>query len=58
MNKIVLHATDLDGFLLEKDKIALNKVHEMYDTSLKNCAILDKSKDVLECFIRRLKELW
>jgi uracil phosphoribosyltransferase len=43
MNKIVLHATDLDGFLLDEDKKALEKVRTMYETSLENCAILDKS---------------
>lgn len=48
MNKIVLHATDLDGFLLESDKKALNQVKKMYDTSLENCAILDNSQDKIE----------
>jgi uracil phosphoribosyltransferase len=48
MNKIVLHATDLDGFLLEDDKNAIEKVRTMYETSLENCAIIDKSTDESE----------
>ncbi len=48
MNKIVLHATDLDGFLLEDDKKAIEQVRTMYETSLENCAIIDKTTDETE----------
>ncbi|MGD1816735.1 MAG: uracil phosphoribosyltransferase [Pleomorphochaeta sp.] len=48
MNKIVLHATDLDGFLLEEDKKAIDQIREMYKTSLENCDIIDKSTDESE----------
>lgn len=48
MNKIVLHATDLDGFLLEDDKKAIEQVRTMYETSLKNCEIIDTSTDESE----------
>lgn len=30
-NKIVLHATDLDGFLKDDDKLKLSNVHSIYD---------------------------
>lgn len=48
MNKIVLHATDLDGFLTNSDKDHLNKVHEMYDEYLSYCAIIDSNEGDLK----------
>lgn len=41
-NKIILHATDLDGFLTEEDKKALKETETMYDESLFLCATLEK----------------
>lgn len=37
MNRITLHATDLDGFLTEKDKTTLSSVHDLYNTYLDTC---------------------
>ena len=43
-NKIVLHATDLDGFLKEDDKLKLSKVHSIYDEYLESCKLMDKAQ--------------
>jgi len=48
MNDIILHATDLDGYLTEEDKKAIDKVQGMYATSLDNCKILSHSQDEKE----------
>ena len=42
MNKIILHAEDLDGFLTEEDKINIQDVHALYDKSLDACTKIDK----------------
>ncbi|MFA6844317.1 MAG: uracil phosphoribosyltransferase [Sphaerochaetaceae bacterium] len=41
MDKIVLHATDLDGYLNENDKKKIEIVNSMYKQSLAYCEILD-----------------
>jgi uracil phosphoribosyltransferase len=48
MNKIILHATDLDGFLTEDDKKAIETVGNMYQKSLAHCSTLGKSTDTNE----------
>ncbi|MGH4037391.1 MAG: uracil phosphoribosyltransferase [Sphaerochaeta sp.] len=48
MNKIILHATDLDGFLTEDDKKAIDTVGTMYQTSLKHCTTLGQSSNEKE----------
>ncbi len=48
MNKIVLHATDLDGYLKESDKEKINHVNELYKKSLNHCAILENASDVMQ----------
>lgn len=48
MNKIILHATDLDGFLNEDDKKAIETVRTMYETSLAHCKTLGSSTDEKE----------
>lgn len=44
-NKIVLHATDLDGFLQEDDKAIIEHVKSLYNQSLKECDVIDSSSD-------------
>ena len=41
MNKIILHAEDLDGFLTEEDKSNIQAVHTLYDKSLDACSRID-----------------
>ncbi len=45
-NKIILHATDLDGYLKEEDKKTLAEVDAMYDRYLDNCRSISSSNDV------------
>ena len=45
MNKIILHATDLDGFLLDSDKEKLSHVDGLYRKSLGFCSTLDTATD-------------
>jgi uracil phosphoribosyltransferase len=47
MSKIVLHATDLDGYLNEDDKNKIATADKMYAQSLSYCEILDTSTDVV-----------
>lgn len=44
-NKVILHATDLDGFLKDEDKKIIDDVKELYAKSLKECEIIDSSSD-------------
>jgi Uracil phosphoribosyltransferase len=37
MNKIILHATDLDGFLNDNDKKVISNLSSMYDNYLESC---------------------
>lgn len=43
-NKIVLHATDLDGFLTDKDKNTISTLSTMYDEYLEACKGYDEAK--------------
>ena len=43
MNKIILHAEDLDGFLTEEDKSNIQAVHTLYDKSLDACSRIDNN---------------
>ncbi len=45
-NKIILHATDLDGYLKEEDKKTLSEVDTMYNRYLDNCRSISTSNDV------------
>ncbi len=45
-NKIILHATDLDGFLTEEDHKKIEHVNKLYDKSLKACEAIEKSTDL------------
>ena len=47
-NRIVLHATDLDGFLNDEDRRRLDTVNRMYEKSLAFCKVLDSSSDVIQ----------
>ena len=44
MNKIILHAQDLDGFLTEGDKKNIESVHALYEKSLDACRRIDIDK--------------
>lgn len=44
MNKIILHAQDLDGFLTEGDKKHIQNVGKLYEKSLDACSKLEKDK--------------
>ncbi len=46
MNKIVLHATDLDGYLLPSDKEKIAHVDSLYGKSLEFCSEIDTATDV------------
>lgn len=46
MNKIVLHATDLDGYLKDSDKDKIAHVDELYKQSLYHCSVLETASDV------------
>ncbi len=48
MNKIVLHATDLDGYLKDSDKEKIAHVDELYKKSLLHCSILETATDVMQ----------
>lgn len=48
MNKIVLHATDLDGYLLDSDKEKIEKANQLYEKSLEACAIIDGTTELQE----------
>lgn len=41
-NKVILHAQDLDGFLLDEDKQNIEKVGALYKKSLDACSKLEK----------------
>ncbi len=41
-NKVILHAEDLDGFLLDEDKKNIETVRSLYRKSLDACALLEK----------------
>lgn len=45
-NKIMLHATDLDGYLTEDDKRVIEHAQDLYKNSLKACSIIDSSSDI------------
>ncbi|MFA6775074.1 MAG: uracil phosphoribosyltransferase [Sphaerochaetaceae bacterium] len=45
MSKIVLHATDLDGYLDEEDKNKIANADRMYGQSLTYCEALDNTTD-------------
>ena len=44
-NKVILHATDLDGFLKDNDKELITKVRTLYERSLKACDVIDNTTD-------------
>jgi uracil phosphoribosyltransferase len=48
MNEIVLHAADLDGYLTENDKEAIETVSRMYQVSLDHCKVLGSSENETE----------
>lgn len=43
-NKVILHATDLDGFLTEEDKKKLDHTAKLYEHNLKACQAIDNAK--------------
>ena len=45
MNRIVLHASDLDGFLTEKDKASIDEIDNMYSYYLKLCRNIENVED-------------
>lgn len=47
-NKITLHAQDLDGYLLDRDRIAIEKADRLYDTSLDACRRIEEAKNTAE----------
>lgn len=54
-NKVILHATDLDGFLTENDKNQIKKVNELYNGSLKACTEIENSTTSAERVIAENK---
>ncbi len=60
MKKIILHATDLDGFLTDQDKTALSQVESMYDESLAACRLIDgnpSDKDALARLVGSARDI-
>lgn len=47
-NKVILHATDLDGYLTENDKKSLANVDNLYKETLKACSEIDGSTNSVE----------
>lgn len=45
-NKVILHATDLDGFLSAEDKAKIDHVQQLYAKSLKACETIDTTTDM------------
>lgn len=43
--KVIIHATDLDGFLKDEDKSKIDHVKKLYDKSLEACAKIENSSD-------------
>lgn len=48
MNRIVLHASDLDGFLTEKDKASIDEIDNMYSGYLELCRKIENAEDKKE----------
>ena len=48
MKKIILHATDLDGYLKESDKEKIAHVDELYKKSLSHCSVLENASDLMQ----------
>ncbi|AEC01954.1 uracil phosphoribosyltransferase [Parasphaerochaeta coccoides] len=48
MNKIVLHATDLDGYLRDSDKEKIARADSMYETSLACCKAIETASTPAE----------
>ena len=46
MNKIVLHAEDLDGYLLDQDKDNIDKIAKLYSKSLDACKLLEAGDEI------------
>jgi len=44
--KVILHATDLDGFLSDEDKSKIEHVRKLYEKSLKACEKLEEGKSL------------
>ena len=44
-NKVILHATDLDGYLNDDDKKMIEGVGALYDEYLKICNLKESSSD-------------
>lgn len=44
-NKIILHATDLDGFLLDSDKKHLEEIDRMYKESIECFKLLENGRN-------------
>ena len=45
MNRIVLHASDLDGFLTDEDKATIDEIDSMYSKYLELCSKIEKGED-------------
>ena len=45
MNRIVLHASDLDGFLTEEDKASIDEIDNMYSGYLELCRKIENGDD-------------
>ena len=45
MNRIVLHASDLDGFLTDEDKATIDEIDSMYSRYLELCSKIEKDED-------------
>ena len=46
--KVILHATDLDGFLKDEDKAKIEHVGELYEKSLKACEAIEAGNKAAE----------
>jgi uracil phosphoribosyltransferase len=53
MNNVVLKATDLDGYLTEKDKQSLGEMSTLYDRALSLFSRLEQATDTREAARRR-----
>lgn len=47
-NKVILHATDLDGFLQESDKEKIEHTNRLYEESLKACSEIENANNSVQ----------
>lgn len=55
--KIILHATDLDGYLTDKDKSDIERIHKLYNKSLEACSLIGKDEAAEDALVQSAREI-